>query len=185
MLDLDGDVLKFAGDAFLAYWPCELASVDNCSLAVAQLCVRMQLAQAALSHNPLRVKLAVAQGHFAMHYLEGSTQLRTFMVSGSAVDRVAYAQDACRPGDVVLSEYIATLSSQLSWSCQPVANTTCSRLLWEGKRRRTSALSNGSSTNMFSTTSATSASWRLSPVDPKVSCFVLHGCLQPSSGCIV
>ena len=106
VLEADGDVLKFAGDALLAFW--------KCSRFAATSMVHHVLQQSLMMQNDfdnyktpdgvvLRMKIGLSVGMADIHYV-GGRDYKTFDVTGECVDDANTAQSVTRPGTVVLSK---------------------------------------------------------------------------------
>lgn len=105
-MEVGGDILKFAGDAFLAFW--------NCSRFTASSTLSHVLKESLMMQNDfdmfqtsdgviLRMKLGLSIGRVELHYI-GNEQYKTFDITGEAVDDVNMAQSLTKSGAVVISK---------------------------------------------------------------------------------
>ena len=106
ILDAGGDILKFAGDALLAYWSCSRFAASGTLAYVIQESLQMQNDYDNFQSSDgdiLRMKLAVSVGKVQIHYI-GNTEYKTFDVTGEAIDDVNEAQSFAKPGTVIISK---------------------------------------------------------------------------------
>jgi class 3 adenylate cyclase len=100
-----GEVVKFAGDALLAIWPADgdgsraTAWAARCGLAMQHSLHGREFAAGA----HLSVRIAVGLGQVSVAHLGGVRGRWELVVGGPAVVQVCAAEQAARPGDVVLS----------------------------------------------------------------------------------
>lgn len=105
LIESNGDVLKFAGDAILALWNCPQSEASEHLQWVIKTALELQNKHdcfEADDHSILRVKVAISAGNYSTH-LFGSTNLLQFAVCGEAVASVNRAQNAATSGSVFLS----------------------------------------------------------------------------------
>jgi class 3 adenylate cyclase len=111
-----GEVVKFAGDALLAIWPTDgdnsrvTAWAAQCALAMQQ---SLQGSETA-ARVQLSVRIAVGLGQVSVAHLGGLRGRWELVVGGPAVVQVCAAEQAARPGDVVLSPDALELLRDLS-----------------------------------------------------------------------
>ncbi|XP_070572450.1 adenylate cyclase type 10-like [Ptychodera flava] len=105
VLDFEGDVIKFAGDAILAFWETSvktvlhgLASAVRCGLNIQDKCDDWDTEVGV----QLRVKIGIAAGPLFITFL-GNQETQQFVMSGSCIENVRNAEGAASPGLVVLS----------------------------------------------------------------------------------
>lgn len=106
ILEAKGDVLKFAGDALLAYWPCSrfIANVTLAYVIHKSLQIQKDYDNFKTSDGDvLRMKLGVSIGKVQIHYI-GNRRYKTFDVTGVAIDDVNTAQSYAKSGTVIVSE---------------------------------------------------------------------------------
>lgn len=106
ILEAEGDILKFAGDAILAFWQCSRFAAPDIVHHVLQQSLMMQsdfdnyrTQDGAL----LRMKIGLSVGTADIHYI-GRKDFKTFDITGECVDDASIAQSVTRPGTVVLSK---------------------------------------------------------------------------------
>ena len=106
ILEAEGDILKFAGDAILAFWQCSRFAASSMVQHVLQQSLMMQsdfdnyrTPDGAL----LRMKIGLSVGTADVHYI-GGKDFKTFDITGECVDDANIAQSVTRPGTVVLSK---------------------------------------------------------------------------------
>lgn len=106
ILEAGGDILKFAGDAFLAYWSCSRFAASGTLAYVLKESLMMQN-DFDMFQTPdgvsLRMKLGLSIGKVELHYI-GNEQYKTFDITGEAVDDVNKAQSLTKSGAVVISK---------------------------------------------------------------------------------
>lgn len=93
-----GDIIKFAGDALLAIWPCGAAT------GALQCAQRLQAAVAELSKlhgERLSMKVALSAGYIRLACVGGVLERRELMVSGAPLAELGFASDRAGPGDIV------------------------------------------------------------------------------------
>jgi class 3 adenylate cyclase len=109
-----GDILKFAGDALLAIWPCSNGESDLPGV-VAKLVDVSRLMQQQLHDFEvapdihLSMKLAVGAGAIRVAHLGGVFDRWEFVVSGKPLAQLGRANDAAEPGQIVVAEEAAAL----------------------------------------------------------------------------
>jgi adenylate cyclase 10 len=100
-----GDVLKFAGDAFLSYWPC---SKFESSQTINNIIRDSLLMQSNYDNYEtpdgvtLRMKISLSIGECYIHYI-GNATYKTFDITGPVIDDVNLAMNHTEPGQVVVS----------------------------------------------------------------------------------
>ena len=106
ILEAQGDILKFAGDAILAFWPCSTFATTGMVHHVLQQSLMMQSDFDDYKTTDgvlLRMKIGVSVGSADVHYI-GRKDFKTFDITGECVDGARLAQSLTKPGTVVLSE---------------------------------------------------------------------------------
>ena len=109
-----GDILKFAGDALLAVWPCTNGEVELPGV-VAKLVDVSRIMQQELHDFEvapgihLSMKLAVGAGDISMVHLGGVFDRWEFVVSGKPLAQLGRANDAAEAGEIVVAEEAAAL----------------------------------------------------------------------------
>ena len=106
ILDMGGDVLKFAGDAILAVWrvksrgdlPETVAQAIKSSLIIQQHCDNQETEVGV----KLRVKIAISAGTMFSTFL-GNEEIRQFVMTGRPIREVNEAEKFCEAGLVVVS----------------------------------------------------------------------------------
>lgn len=106
ILEAEGDIVKFAGDAILAFWKCSQFAAAGIVHHVLQQSLMMQndfdnyrTQDGAL----LRMKIGLSVGRTDVHFI-GQKDFKTFDITGESVDDANLAQSMTRPGTVVLSK---------------------------------------------------------------------------------
>ncbi|XP_064599587.1 adenylate cyclase type 10-like [Liolophura sinensis] len=105
ILASEGDVLKFAGDAILAFWPTSHNDATEVIQNVIRCCLDIQERCGDYETNigvTLSVKMGIAFGDITFSFV-GNDEFRHYVESGSAVDDVRMAQALCDPHQVVMS----------------------------------------------------------------------------------
>ena len=106
ILEAEGDILKFAGDAILAFWQCSRFAATSMVQHVLQQSLMMQ-SDFDNYRTPdgvfLRMKIGLSVGTADVHYI-GGKDFKTFDITGECVDDANTAQSVTRPGTVVLSK---------------------------------------------------------------------------------
>lgn len=105
IIESNGDVLKFAGDAVLAMWPCNVSEACEVLMWVTKTALLLQTKHdnfQADEESILRVKVAISVGEYSTHIF-GCNTLLQFAVCGSAVASVNRAQNVATSGSVILS----------------------------------------------------------------------------------
>ena len=125
VLERGGDVVSFAGDAFLALWPIESATGDSevaalQAAAAAALNAQTQLKQFARAQNvEIALRIGIGSGEFEFSTVGGVGDSWSFVLSGASLLQLKRAIGLAKPGQVVLS---AAVRSQLSpnWQGHPL-----------------------------------------------------------------
>ena len=103
-----GDVVKFAGDALIALWPCAevegaLALVTRRATAAA-LELQRELNNYDVGDNlRLAMKVSVGAGTVSCSHLGGVYERWEFLLAGAPLEQVGVANGLANPGDVVVS----------------------------------------------------------------------------------
>ncbi len=106
VLEAGGDVLKFAGDALLAFWSCSRFSVSGMLDHVVSTCLSIQknfdnfMTQ---DGDILRMKIGLSNGKVDLHYI-GNKSVHLFDVTGQAIEDSNTAQHHTESGAVVISK---------------------------------------------------------------------------------
>lgn len=111
ILETGGDVLKFAGDALLAFWSCSRFSISGMLDHVLLTCLNIQKEFGNFNTEDgdiLRMKIGLSIGKVDLHYI-GNRSLRLFDVTGQAIEDSNIAQSHTRSGGVVISK--------VAWEC--------------------------------------------------------------------
>lgn len=105
-MEAEGDILKFAGDAILAFWQCSQFAATSMVHHVLQQSLMMQN-DFDKYRTPdgvvLRMKIGLSVGTANVHYI-GGKEFKTFDITGESVDDANTAQSVTQPGTVVLSK---------------------------------------------------------------------------------
>ncbi|XP_033119981.1 adenylate cyclase type 10-like [Anneissia japonica] len=101
----EGDVLKFAGDAFIALWRVQRDTLDNTIIRVIKCALRIQ--EKCDNWNTdvgvrLRVKIGLSIGPMQVTYI-GNDECQQVALSSTAVDDANQAEKFAQPGDIILS----------------------------------------------------------------------------------
>ena len=105
LIESNGDVLKFAGDAILALWPYDTAEAYEVLMWVINTALLLQRKHdnfQADEESVLRFKVAISIGEYSTHIF-GCNDLLQFAVCGRAVASVNRAQNVATSGSVILS----------------------------------------------------------------------------------
>lgn len=106
VLEAGGDVLKFAGDALLAFWSCSRFSITGMLDLVLLTCLNIQKQFDNFRTEDgdiLRMKVGLSIGNVELHYI-GNRSLRLFDVTGQAIQDSNIAQSHTKSGCVVISK---------------------------------------------------------------------------------
>ena len=106
VLEGGGDILKFAGDALLAFWSCSRFTLTGMLSHVLEITLLMQNDYDNFQTQDgvtLRMKLGLSVGKVEIHYI-GNESYRTFDVTGQAIDDANTAQNHTLSGAVVISK---------------------------------------------------------------------------------
>lgn len=113
ILESRGDVLKFAGDALLAFWSCSRFSISEMLSHVLEMSLNIQKNFDKFKTQDgdiLRMKIGLSMGKVELHYL-GNKSVKVFDVTGQAIEDSNTAQQHTKSGAVVISkqawEYIS------------------------------------------------------------------------------
>ena len=106
ILQAEGDILKFAGDALLAFWSCSQFSIKAMLARVLSESLKLQN-KFDNFHTPdgvvLRMKVGLSVGKVDLHFF-GNEKRRTFDVTGEAIVDANVAQNHTKSGAVVISK---------------------------------------------------------------------------------
>lgn len=106
---MGGDIVTFAGDALLAFWPCTTTDPDALAvmtLRAAQCGVSLQQifgeSQAATSLN-LAVRVGISAGNVGIVHIGGIYERWLWFVTGKPISEVMLVEQQAQPGQVLLS----------------------------------------------------------------------------------
>lgn len=106
VIEMGGDVIKFAGDAMIALWPVEILEEDLQTVAhrAAHTAILMQAAMATMPKDQIQLsmRVGVAVGDVILMHLGGVFDRWEIMMGGEALKSVGNAEHHAEPGDVVL-----------------------------------------------------------------------------------
>lgn len=122
ILEAGGDVLKFAGDALLAFWSCSRFSIAAMLEHVLQVCLNIQKEFDLFKTQDgevLRMKIGLSVGRVELHYI-GNDSVRLFDVTGEAIEDSNIAQQNCKSGTVVISKLARGFLNKERCVCNPV-----------------------------------------------------------------
>lgn len=111
ILEAGGDVLKFAGDALLAFWSCSRFSISGMLDHVLLTCLDIQKQFGnfkTADGDILRMRIGLSIGKVELHYI-GNKSVRLFDVTGQAIEDSNVAQSHTKSGGVVISK--------VAWEC--------------------------------------------------------------------
>ncbi|KAJ8298340.1 hypothetical protein KUTeg_024871 [Tegillarca granosa] len=121
IVNSEGDVLKFAGDAILAVWRVNTANEMSAAVAkVVRCCLDIQSKCGEWKTDigvTLTVKMGVSSGEMNVTFL-GNNEFRVYVELGKAVSDVNAAEHFCQSGYVVLSPEAWNLLQQekIGWN---------------------------------------------------------------------
>jgi class 3 adenylate cyclase/tetratricopeptide (TPR) repeat protein len=102
-----GEVLKFAGDALLAYWPATSNNLHEATSRATQSALIMHERLAALQRlvvqAPLTLRIGIGVGDLTLATLGGERNRWDVLVDGDPITQVSAAQALAQPGQVALS----------------------------------------------------------------------------------
>ena len=106
ILEAGGDILKFAGDALLAFWSCSRFSISGMLDHVLLTCLNIQKKFGDYSTEDgdiLRMRIGLSIGKVELHYI-GNKSIKLFDVTGQAIEDSNVAQSHTKSGGVVISK---------------------------------------------------------------------------------
>ncbi|CAD5120287.1 DgyrCDS8863 [Dimorphilus gyrociliatus] len=107
IIDHDGDVLKYAGDALLAVWKSNsFKSLGKSIIQAVRCSLKIQNSYSEWVTDvgvKFKVKIGLASGEVSLIFV-GNNQFRHYVAVGEAVNLVTRAETFCESGDVVLSQ---------------------------------------------------------------------------------
>lgn len=106
ILEARGDVLKFAGDALLAFWSCSRFSIAGMldHVLLTSLNIQKQFGNfRTVDGEILHMKIGIGIGNVELHYI-GNKSIRLFDVTGQAIEESNIAQSHTKSGGVVISK---------------------------------------------------------------------------------
>eukprot|EP00049_Salpingoeca_infusionum_P026843 m.28356 g.28356 ORF g.28356 m.28356 type:complete len:2443 (+) comp9037_c0_seq1:3-7331(+) len=115
LLECGGDVVHFAGDAVLCFWPCTRAETSQLLPPIVKACKHVQRCfhqanLAAPTRAPIGIKLAIATGRVDIWHLRADDGTCQYMAVGDALKLAAKCQDVAKSGDILVSpECLSTL----------------------------------------------------------------------------
>ncbi len=102
-----GEVLKFAGDALLAYWPANHSDLHEAACRATQSALvmheRLVALQRLVVQAPLTLRIGISVGEVTIATLGGERGRWDVLVSGDPITQVSEAQTLAQPGQVALS----------------------------------------------------------------------------------
>lgn len=102
-----GDVVKFAGDAFMATWPtAAMGSARDAVLAACKVGLGMQEAVEQMGREGdlrLQLRVGISVGDLMALHLGGVSERRELLLLGGAIAEVTRAEQLARPGNVVVA----------------------------------------------------------------------------------
>ncbi len=131
ILDIGGDILKFAGDALLAFWEGSRFTASGDLARIMHQSQRMQVNYDNFESSDgdiLRMKLAVSVGRVHIHYI-GNKEYKTFDITGEAIDDVNQAQSECKAGDVVVSKAAWEMCDKQQCLASTVGEAGCMQVM--------------------------------------------------------
>lgn len=121
ILESGGDILKFAGDALLAFWSCSRFSIAGMLEFALLTCLSIQKQfgnYRTEDGDALRMRIGLSVGGVELHYI-GNRSLRLYDVTGQAIEDSNIAQSHTKSGGVVISK--------AAWEC--IDKSKCSARL--------------------------------------------------------
>ncbi|GIY39176.1 adenylate cyclase type 10 [Caerostris extrusa] len=107
LLDAGGDILNFAGDAFLVYWK----ETDNAIIKAYMCAIALQTHVCLQEKNldgTLKVKIGIGKGN-AITWILGTPQdFLLFVMAGHGIAEAHQAEEMCNSGDIIVSKSIFT-----------------------------------------------------------------------------
>lgn len=122
ILEAGGDILKFAGDAILAFWSCSQFTAETVLNEVIQTSMNIQANFdnfKTQDDTRMRMKIGLSIGRVELHFI-GNSSYRTFDVTGQAIEDANSAQIHTNPGSVVVSKLAWKMCDQLNYSGTPL-----------------------------------------------------------------
>ncbi len=130
ILNIKGDILKFAGDALLAFWPCSRYTASSTMDFVLQESLQIQAKCDNFESSDgdiLRMKIGVSIGKTKIHYI-GNKEFKTFDITGPAITDVNLAQSECPSGSVVISKTAWTICEQQQYFATAIGKAGCAQV---------------------------------------------------------
>ena len=116
ILDHDGDIYKFAGDAILALWIDEQNGPQRaleCALNLQKKCGAYQTDVGVILH----LKVALAYGPVRALFV-GTDEFKHYLLTGDCVSQVNYCEQLCEAGDIIISPQIYQRLDLNSFQCE-------------------------------------------------------------------
>lgn len=118
-----GDVLTFAGDALLAFWPAEDGDLRPATQLAAQCALAIQRRMSGLyrliSSTPLSLRIGIASGEITLMRVGGMYQRWAFVVAGEPLTEIAAAEQCAQPGEVLVAPSAWALLQQNATATMP------------------------------------------------------------------
>lgn len=116
ILESDGDILRFAGDAFMAVWTCDVASESMCIKTVVEAAREIQRRVENYQSREgvvLKLKIGISVGPFSIQHI-GDSKCKHFVATGPAIRDVSTAQEQASSGQIVISPACGEAVAHLS-----------------------------------------------------------------------
>ncbi len=108
-----GDVISFAGDALLVFFPDTDISLSEACICAAQCAIEARDATcgtiAAQSRDAFQLRIAVSTGDLHLNFLGTPQRRRHALFTGDAIDRLALPIRHCPPGAITVSPEVRGL----------------------------------------------------------------------------
>ena len=116
IMDHDGDIVKFAGDAFFAIWPVSKSNNMEKVLAQAMKCgleLKEKANRFSIKGQTLDVRIALGGGPFTVYYVGGIFGRWELLLAGEAMNQVARAGGFAKAGEMVIAKELQTILEPL------------------------------------------------------------------------
>ncbi|MES0490326.1 MAG: adenylate/guanylate cyclase domain-containing protein [Leptospirales bacterium] len=112
IMDFDGDIVKFAGDALFAIWPVSKSNNLEKVLAQAMKCgleLKDKANRFSIKGQTLDVRIALGGGPFTVYYVGGIFGRWELLLTGEAMNQVARAGGLAQAGEMVIAKELQTI----------------------------------------------------------------------------
>ncbi|CAL1282726.1 unnamed protein product, partial [Larinioides sclopetarius] len=105
LLDAGGDILNFAGDAFLVYWKDSEEAVEKAYNCAVDLQTHQCLQEKNLG-GTLHAKIGIGKGPIVTWILGSPQDFLLYVTAGHGIVEAHQAEEMCSSGDIIVSKAI-------------------------------------------------------------------------------